>query len=412
MNIYKKTLTLALVALFSLTTVPSGFALAHDNENTYGNDEIEASHVFEDGTHTIQGEIMLPNPCYEMELQVLVAESLPEQVTLQFDVHEKDFDSDVVCAQVVVEEDFEVEVEAHEDATFSATVNGEEVELDLEDIDDDDDDSDDQDDEDDDNDEDDEDEDDSDEDEDEDDDDSDNDGDEDDDSDNDGSDDSDDDDSDQSLWDRVLALLEMVKQLQNRLAQMIGGQGEVRPDLNQTTRLTRQLVRGMSGDDVRRLQELLATDPEIYPERLTTGFYGPLTEQAVKRFQAKAKISATGAVGPQTLSRINEILEEGVGPEGKIPQGLLRVPGIQSLLGNSTTTDSDESRGPRSHIQGQFDQDQGDSDSDDDQDESEPSDPPADEDIRGCTLEAKVCPDGSAVGRTGPNCQFAKCPGE
>lgn len=27
-----------------------------------------------------------------------------------------------------------------------------------------------------------------------------------------------------------------------------------------------------------------------------------------------------------------------------------------------------------------------------------------------CTLEAKLCPDGSAVGRTGPNCEFATCP--
>lgn len=29
-----------------------------------------------------------------------------------------------------------------------------------------------------------------------------------------------------------------------------------------------------------------------------------------------------------------------------------------------------------------------------------------------CTEEAKVCPDGSAVGREGPNCEFAACPGE
>ncbi len=27
-----------------------------------------------------------------------------------------------------------------------------------------------------------------------------------------------------------------------------------------------------------------------------------------------------------------------------------------------------------------------------------------------CTMEAKICPDGSAVGRTGPNCEFASCP--
>jgi hypothetical protein len=27
-----------------------------------------------------------------------------------------------------------------------------------------------------------------------------------------------------------------------------------------------------------------------------------------------------------------------------------------------------------------------------------------------CTMEAKLCPDGSAVGRTGPNCEFEDCP--
>lgn len=29
---------------------------------------------------------------------------------------------------------------------------------------------------------------------------------------------------------------------------------------------------------------------------------------------------------------------------------------------------------------------------------------------KACTLEAKICPDGSSVGRTGPNCEFATCP--
>lgn len=29
-----------------------------------------------------------------------------------------------------------------------------------------------------------------------------------------------------------------------------------------------------------------------------------------------------------------------------------------------------------------------------------------------CTLDAKICPDGSAVGRVAPNCEFAPCPGE
>lgn len=35
----------------------------------------------------------------------------------------------------------------------------------------------------------------------------------------------------------------------------------------------------------------------------------------------------------------------------------------------------------------------------------EPNDPVA------CTMEAKACPDGSYVGRQGPNCEFAPCPG-
>lgn len=29
-----------------------------------------------------------------------------------------------------------------------------------------------------------------------------------------------------------------------------------------------------------------------------------------------------------------------------------------------------------------------------------------------CTMDAKECPDGSYVGRTGPNCDFSPCPGE
>jgi hypothetical protein len=29
---------------------------------------------------------------------------------------------------------------------------------------------------------------------------------------------------------------------------------------------------------------------------------------------------------------------------------------------------------------------------------------------KACTTDAKICPDGSGVGRTGPNCEFAECP--
>ncbi|MDD5147605.1 MAG: hypothetical protein PHV63_03625 [Candidatus Daviesbacteria bacterium] len=29
---------------------------------------------------------------------------------------------------------------------------------------------------------------------------------------------------------------------------------------------------------------------------------------------------------------------------------------------------------------------------------------------KACTMDAKICPDGTSVGRTGPNCEFAPCP--
>lgn len=32
--------------------------------------------------------------------------------------------------------------------------------------------------------------------------------------------------------------------------------------------------------------------------------------------------------------------------------------------------------------------------------------------VQACTQEAKQCPDGSYVSRTGPNCEFVACPGE
>lgn len=37
---------------------------------------------------------------------------------------------------------------------------------------------------------------------------------------------------------------------------------------------------------------------------------------------------------------------------------------------------------------------------------------PDDVDATACTEEAKLCPDGSSVGREGPDCEFAACPGE
>ena len=79
---------------------------------------------------------------------------------------------------------------------------------------------------------------------------------------------------------------------------------------DESEEITRNLFRGISGDDVTALQELLATDPEIYPEGLITGFYGPLTEQAIIRFQEKFGIEGVGTVGPITRGTINKLFKK------------------------------------------------------------------------------------------------------
>lgn len=69
--------------------------------------------------------------------------------------------------------------------------------------------------------------------------------------------------------------------------------------------LTRQLEFGMTGSDVSELQTFLARDTSIYPQGLVTGYFGSLTQAAVRNFQARNGISVVGRVGPITLSVIN-----------------------------------------------------------------------------------------------------------
>ncbi len=69
----------------------------------------------------------------------------------------------------------------------------------------------------------------------------------------------------------------------------------------------KDLSRGNESDDVKNLQGLLAKDKEIYPEGVANGFFGPATEKAVKRFQAKHGLPQVGRVGPATRAKLNEL---------------------------------------------------------------------------------------------------------
>lgn len=62
---------------------------------------------------------------------------------------------------------------------------------------------------------------------------------------------------------------------------------EASSTVKDTTRLLTDLQEGMSGSDVRALQEMLAKDRSIYPEGKITGYYGKHTREAVKRYLKK-----------------------------------------------------------------------------------------------------------------------------
>ncbi len=76
---------------------------------------------------------------------------------------------------------------------------------------------------------------------------------------------------------------------------------------------------GARGPQVTELQTYLATNASIYPEGLVTGYFGPLTQAAVQRFQAAQNIVSSGSpsttgygrVGPMTIARLAVLMGGG-----------------------------------------------------------------------------------------------------
>jgi len=71
--------------------------------------------------------------------------------------------------------------------------------------------------------------------------------------------------------------------------------------------ISSDLALGSEGSEVTQLQTFLASDPEIYPDGLVTGYFGSLTQAAVKRFQAKHGLPQVGRVGPLTRAKLAEV---------------------------------------------------------------------------------------------------------
>ena len=123
------------------------------------------------------------------------------------------------------------------------------------------------------------------------------------------------------MMEKIKALMAQLEDLKKQLAT---ARGEVKDTLKAG------IPEGTNSDDVKKIHELLATDPAIYPEGKVTGYFGPLTKDAIKRFQTRHSLDATGIVDDETKSLLEEYLNDR--KDGKVPHGLLHAPGIMKKM--------------------------------------------------------------------------------
>ncbi len=83
--------------------------------------------------------------------------------------------------------------------------------------------------------------------------------------------------------------------------------------------VTGQMGVGSRGSNVTQLQQFLATNSQIYPEGIVSGYYGALTQAAVTQFQVAYGIEQVGNVGPITEAKINALIGSGFGLDTRAP---------------------------------------------------------------------------------------------
>ena len=120
---------------------------------------------------------------------------------------------------------------------------------------------------------------------------------------------------------------EMLKMIQMLTAQIQTLQSQLDGLNEQVLSITENPTLGAEGEDVTVIQELLASDPTLYPEGKVTGYYGPLTSEAIKRFQARQNLPPTGVVDDVTETILNGYLMDlgsiHVDDAAEIPMGYL-----------------------------------------------------------------------------------------
>lgn len=115
-------------------------------------------------------------------------------------------------------------------------------------------------------------------------------------------------------------LLAQIALLQAELAKI---RGEVKETIKDG------LKEGMTDPDIKKIQELLASDKKIYPEGKVDGYFDAKTKKAIKRFQKTHKLAVTGKIDRETKEVMLEYRKENA---HKAPEGFLQAPGIKKKV--------------------------------------------------------------------------------
>ncbi len=117
-----------------------------------------------------------------------------------------------------------------------------------------------------------------------------------------------------SQTDMLAQIQQLMKLIADLKAKLMDAQGQIQV-------LAKDLGLGSKGDDVLEAQKLLASDPATFKVK-PTGFFGPLTQDAIKKFQTDYNLPVTGVLDQATRDVMKQIRAEQ--KDGMIPFGLIK----------------------------------------------------------------------------------------
>lgn len=131
---------------------------------------------------------------------------------------------------------------------------------------------------------------------------------------------------------QINSLLAMIAQLQ---AQIAGGT----PTAGASVMFTSDLTIGSTGAEVTALQQwLVSKGYMVMPAGVAYGYFGPLTQSALAKYQAEAGISpAAGYFGPITRAKLNATAPTTPTTPGTTPTVGITTPGVEGTLTSSNS---------------------------------------------------------------------------